>query len=173
MRRLRAACGLVAALAGLVTGCSAARGPAEAAPGAAGGRWNVLPAGDSGAAFAGAPVGELTQVVVAFPANFSGTPVRLRSVRLMNAQPGICLRGTVAYRVRGRPDLPGAGQAIVGSPGTWDPKYYGQPQLVTAARLPAHASTSWIVTIVFTVSAPGTYHLDRAKITYAAGGVSG
>jgi hypothetical protein len=72
MRRLRAVCGLVAALAGLVTGCSAARGPAEAAPGAAGGRWNVLPAGggDSGAAFAGARVGELTQVVVAFPAKY-------------------------------------------------------------------------------------------------------
>ena len=97
----------------------------------------------------------------------------LRSVRLMNAPPGICLRGTVAYRARGRPDLPGTGQAIVGSPGTWDPKYCGQPQLVTAATLPAHASTSWIVTIGFTVSLPGTFHLDRAKITYAAGSVSG
>ena len=42
--KVAAVCCLVAAVTGLVTGCSAARGPAEAAPGAAGGRWNVLPA---------------------------------------------------------------------------------------------------------------------------------
>ena len=85
--------------------------------------------------------------------------------------PGVQVEATDAFRVRGLPSLPSSGQAIFGTQSAGCPKNYFGPQPVKAITLEPHKAGHWIARILLTVTAPGTYHFGRARITYELTGV--
>jgi len=87
--------------------------------------------------------------------------------------PGVQVEATDAFRVRGLPSLPSSGQAIFGTQSAGCPKNYLGPQPVKAITLEPHKAGHWIARILLTVTAPGTYHFGRARITYELTGVGG
>jgi hypothetical protein len=119
----------------------------------------------------GVHVGVLTSIAVSFPSNSAAGTVHVRSVELVDPSPGVHMQGTAAFRVQGLPGLPPSGQEDFGTRSPGCPKNYLGPRPVTAITLAPHKTGHWIAQILFTVSAPGTYHFGKAKIFYTVGGV--
>jgi hypothetical protein len=119
----------------------------------------------------GIHVGQLTEIYVSFPSNSAAGPVHVLSVRLVDLAPNVHVQATEAFRVRGLPGLPSSGQVIYGTRSAGCPRNYLGPQPVTAITLAPHKAGHWIATILLTVTAPGSYHFSKAKITYTVDGV--
>jgi hypothetical protein len=91
--------------------------------------------------------------------------------RTIGAPGWVHVQATEAFRVRGLPGLPSSGQVIYGTRSAGCPRNYLGPQPVTAITLAPHKAGHWIATILLTVTAPGSYHFSKAKITYTVDGV--
>jgi hypothetical protein len=163
--RARTALGILAVL--LIAGTAGCSNPAP------GGHRDFMPAETSGglATISGVHVGVLTAIEVSFPSNSAAGTVHVRSVRLVDPSPGVHMQGADAFRVRGLPGLPPSGQEDFGTRSPGCPENYLGPRPVTAITLAPRKAGHWIAEILFTVTAPGTYHFGTAKIVYTVGGV--
>jgi hypothetical protein len=148
-------------------------GTAACSNSAPGSQRDFMPAATNTAVWtiSGVHVGVLTTIEVSFPSNSAAGTVHVRSVELVDPSPGVHMQGTAAFRVQGLPGLPPSGQDDFGTRSPGCPRNYLGPRPVTAITLAPHKTGHWIAEILFTVSAPGTYHFGKAKVFYTVGGV--
>jgi hypothetical protein len=102
--------------------------------------------------------------------NLSDHPVRLRSVKVVDAPRSLHLLNVHAYSIK----HVGYG-GVVGQTGDLPSECPGQfvPHPISSFVVPAHRDAGYFVVIAFTFSEPGRYHIRRIKIYYTTDGKDG
>ncbi|HEX9515670.1 MAG TPA: hypothetical protein VF940_05775 [Streptosporangiaceae bacterium] len=101
--------------------------------------------------------------------NISDHPVRLRSIKIVGEPAAVRLLNVRAYNINklGFGGLSLSGDLPAECPGQFVPRPIGS--FTTAP----HKDPDWMVVIAFRISKPGTYHLDKLRLSYWTNGSRG
>jgi hypothetical protein len=114
-------------------------------------------------------INEIIDIGLPLLHNLTAHTIRLQSVQWVNQPAAARIISVYAYRYAA------IGHGFIGAEGDLPiacPDEY-RPAPVTAAVTAPHRDSAWFVVITFSISKPGLYHFDRAKISYVIDGQHG